>query len=85
MFSRSNKRSVRRKYKKAGFPTNTKKSAYSTRAVVHSLRLSANGSFIVAHLMRWRDAFDEFDNSDPHGTIRRARRIVDLTDIASTC
>lgn len=75
MLSCGNKRSVGRKYKKAGFPTTTKKSASSTRAAVHSLRHyrpMARSSWYTDEI----EGFDELDNSESHGTIRRARRFL---------
>lgn len=75
MLSCGNKRSVGRKYKKAGFPTTTKKSASSTRAVVHSLRHyrpMARSSWYTDEI----EGFDELDNSESHATIRRARRFL---------
>lgn len=70
---------------KPEFPTNAKKSAsFDSRRSSFSETI---GQWFVHRgaLMSSRDAFDELDNSDPRGTIRRARRIVDLTDIVSTC
>lgn len=70
MLSCGNKRSVGRKYKKAGFPTTTKKSASSTRAVVHSLRHyrpMARSSWYTDEI----EGFDDLVNSESHGTIVR--------------